>query len=262
MLKLLLEYYSDEFLAIALILPRIAAAFVMLPLFTQENVPALVRNSFMVSLAIAVASVVSQSNPAALMGNNLLFVLMLKEFFIGLMLGFCFSGIFWAIGIAGNVIDTKVGTTMASITDPIQGHQTSLTGAFLSQFATWLFMATGGFMIFLDLLLGSFALWPVTSYLPAFNGAGMEFVVSKFAYTMSAAFVFAAPALVIMAVIDVGLGLMNRFSQQLNLFALTTSIKALVAVFVLLLLLGFYVEYVIRNLFEQKALLNLLDGLI
>ncbi len=262
MLDALLKYYGDQFLAVAIVLPRIAAAFVMLPLFTQENVPALVRNSFMVSLAIVVTAMVSQTNPTSLMGQNLLFVVLLKEFFLGLMIGFCFAGIFWAIGIAGNLIDTKVGTTMASILDPIQGHQTSLTAQFLSQFATWLFMASGGFLIFLDILLGSFAVWPVQSYLPSFTQAGQAFVVSQFAFIMTTAFVFAAPALVAMAVIDVGLGLMNRFAQQLNLSSLTTPIKSLISTFILLLLLGFYVEFVIRGLFDQKSLLKALDVLL
>jgi type III secretion protein T len=261
-LEALLKYYGDQFLAVAIVLPRIAAAFVMLPLFTQENVPALVRNSFMVSLAIVVTAMVSQTNPSALMGQNLLFVVLLKEFFLGLMIGFCFAGIFWAIGIAGNLIDTKVGTTMASILDPIQGHQTSLTAQFLSQFATWLFMASGGFLIFLDILLGSFAVWPVQSYLPNFTSAGQAFVVSQFSFIMTTAFVFAAPALVAMAVIDVGLGLMNRFAQQLNLSSLTTPIKSLISTFILLLLLGFYVEFVIRGLFDQKSLLKALDVLL
>jgi type III secretion protein T len=262
MLQALFNYFQDQFLAVALVLPRIAAAFVMLPLFTQDNVPALVRNSFMVSLSVIVAALVSQTNPAALMGQNMLLILMVKEFFLGIMIGFCFAGIFWAIGIAGNLIDTKVGTTMASILDPIQGHQTSLSATFLSQFATWLFMASGGFMIFLDILLGSYALWPVTSYFPDFTPGGQAFVISQFSYIMTTAFIFAAPALVVMAVIDVGLGLMNRFAQQLNLFSLTTPIKSLISTFMLILLLGFYVEFVIRSLFAQKGLLNALDAVM
>ena len=79
---------------------------------------------------------------------------------------------------------------------------------------------------------------------------------------MTTAFVFAAPALVVMAVIDVGLGLMNRFAQQLNLYSLTMSIKSLISTFMLILLLGFYVEFVVRSLFDQKSLLNLLDKVL
>jgi type III secretion protein T len=259
--QFLFDYFKEQLFALVLVLPRIAGAFMMLPLFTQENVPALVRNSFMVSLGLAVAVISAPSIPTGLMGQNVLFFILAKESFIGLVLGFCFAGVFWAIGVAGNLIDTKVGTTMASILDPIQGHQTSLSAQFLSQFATWLFMISGAFFVFLDLLLGSYALWPVASYVPRLGEGGLMFVVSQFSYIMTIAFVFAAPALVVMAVVDVGLGLMNRFAQQLNLFALTMAIKSLLSTFILILLLGFYLEITTRKLFENKALLRALESI-
>src|SRR3546814_9159087 len=81
-------------------------------------------------------------------------------------IGFCFGIVFWAIGAAGNILDTQVGMSMASIFDPIQGHQTSLHGQFLSQFAAYLFMASGAFLVFLDLLLTSYTVWPVMSFFP------------------------------------------------------------------------------------------------
>jgi type III secretion protein T len=259
--QFLFEYYKEQLFALVLVLPRIAGAFMMLPLFTQENVPALVRNSFMVSLGLAVAVITAPTVPTGLMGQNILFVILMKETFIGLLLGFCFAGIFWAIGVAGNLIDTKVGTTMASILDPIQGHQTSLSAQFLSQFATWLFMVSGAFYVFLDLLLGSYAIWPVASYFPNLGQGGLSFVISQFSYLMTIAFVFAAPAMVVMAVVDVGLGLMNRFAQQLNLFSLTMSIKSVLSTYILILLLGFYVEITVRKLFENKGLLNALQSI-
>ena len=43
---------GNAMLALGLTLPRIIGAFVMLPLLTSENMPAMVRNSFLVSLAI------------------------------------------------------------------------------------------------------------------------------------------------------------------------------------------------------------------
>src|SRR3546814_3092497 len=79
---------------------------------------------------------------------------------IGIAIGFCFGIVFWAIGAAGNILYTQVGMSMASIFDPIQGHQTSLHGQFLSQFAAYLFMASGAFLVFLDLLPTSYTVWP------------------------------------------------------------------------------------------------------
>src|SRR3546814_1155246 len=87
---------------------------------------------------------------------------------------------------AGNILDTQVGMSMASIFDPIQGHQTSLHGQFLSQFAAYLFMASGAFLVFLDLLLTSYTVWPVMSFFPDIKVAGIHLFVGQFSYLMTA----------------------------------------------------------------------------
>lgn len=250
---------GNAMLALALTLPRIVGAFLMLPLLTAQNMPAMVRNSFLVSLAIVALPIAMAGAPIDAMGAPMWPVIVLKEIFLGIAIGFCFGMVFWAIGAAGNLMDSQVGMGMASIFDPIQGHQTSLHGEFLSQLAAWLFMASGAFLVFLDLLLSSYALWPVTSYFPHIQGAGMHLFVGQFSYLMTALLVMAAPAMVLLLLIDLSFGLVNRYAPQLNVFALTLPIKAWIATAMILLLLGVYVEIVLKKLGENRGLLELLN---
>ncbi len=244
--------------SLAVVLPRIVAAFMMLPLLTNETIPALVRNSFFVSLGIIVLPLAGGLSNAEIMtsGNGPWFPLLLKEIVLGLGIGFSFGAVFWAISSAGEVIDGKIGTTMASIVDPILGHQTSLTGTFMSQFATWLFMATGAFVVFLDLLLTSYKLWPVTQLLPTFSYSGYLFFLGEFRYIMVVTLMLAAPALILMTIFDLSFGLINRFAPQLNLFSMTMPIKSLIGTFTLILLLATIVQYVIQEIYERRGLIN------
>jgi len=67
--------------------------------------------------------------------------------------------------------------------------------------------------------------------------------------------------LTVLFVIDAGLGLINRFAQQLNVFALSMSIKAFAATAIILLLTGSFVEAVLRDVASRpQTLLNLLRG--
>lgn len=256
------EYFGNNVLGIALTLPRIVAAFLALPLLSSSTMPPLVRNSFFVSLAIVVFPLASAAAPYTAMGDGTWPAVIVKELFVGLAIGFTFGVVFWAIGAAGNLIDAKVGTTMASIVDPLAGHQTSLSGAFLTQFASWLFMASGAFLLFLDLLLTSYGIWPVNAFLPRLDYAGEAFFIGQFSTLMTLAILIAAPALVVMSLIDIGFGLINRYAQQLNVFQLSLPIKAWVATWILLLMLGVLVQVVLENLARNKALLNLLRGVI
>ena len=250
---------GNAMLALGLTVPRVIGAFLMLPLLTAQTVPAMVRNSFLVSLAIVAMPIAMAGAPVDVMDNPLWVALILKELFLGISLGFCFGIVFWAIGAAGSVMDSQVGMGMASIFDPIQGHQISLHGQFLSQLAAWLFMASGAFLIFLDLLLSSYVLWPVLSYTPVLNNTGVHLFVGHFDYLMTTLLVMAAPAMVLLLVIDLTFGLVNRYAPQLNVFALTLPIKAWIATAVILLLVGVYVEIVLKRLAANRGLLKLLD---
>jgi type III secretion protein T len=252
------DFLGDPLLALGLTVPRIIGAFLMLPLMTPETVPAMVRNSFMVSLAIVALPVALAGSPIDAMGVPQWPVIVLKELFLGIAIGFVFGIVFWAIGAAGNVIDTQVGMGMAQVFDPIQGHQTSLHGEFLSELAAWLFMASGAFLVFLDLLTSSYALWPVTSYFPDLRAVGMDLFVGQFSYLMTALLVLAAPVMVILLIIDLSFGLVNRYAPQLNVFALTLPIKAWIATAVVMLMLGVYVEIVIERLIDNRGLLETL----
>lgn len=246
-------------LALGLVLPRVIGAFMMLPLITNENMPPLVRNSFMVSLAIIAIPVAMNGVPLNELGALAWAPIILKELFIGVSIGFCYGMVFWAISAAGNVIDTQVGMSMATIMDPIQGHQASLHGQFLSQLAAWLFMASGAFLVFLDILLSSYAVWPVTSFYPSLQPGGMEMFIGQFAFLMSAVVVMAAPVMVFMLLVDLVFGLMNRFAPQLNVFALTMPIKAWVATAMIFLLIGLYAEIIMDRLMANRGLLDALQ---
>ena len=246
-------------LSLALTLPRIAAAFMILPLMTQDTVPALVRNAFFVSLALIAYPIAAAAAPATALGAGAWPFVVAKEIFLGLVLGFGFGAVFWALGAAGGIVDTQIGTNFANTLDPLQGHQTSLNGALLSMLASWLFMASGAFLVFLELLLGSYSIWPVASFVPVLKPAGALLFIHDLQYLMSTALLFAAPAVVVMTLLDLSFGLINRYAQQLNVFSLTMPIKAWTAQWLLLLSLGLIMEIVLRQLFANKGLLALLQ---
>jgi type III secretion protein T len=246
---------------IAMTLPRLAAAFLVLPLLSSATMPSLVRNSFLVSLAILVYPLAMSIPPESLQGA-LWPLLVIKELFIGVCFGFLFGSVFWAVSAAGNLIDTKVGTNFAAVIDPIQGHQTSLTGQLLTQLVAWLFMASGAFTLFLNLLMTSYTLWPVAQMLPPLTAATEQQALHEFSGLLTLAVMLAAPALVVASLLDLSLGLVNRFAPQLNVFSLTLSIKAWVASFIVLLSLGTFIEVITRRLFENRGLLNLLRPML
>lgn len=243
----------DTVLLLGLSTARVAVAFLLVPLFTAELIPAMVRNAMFI--AIALLALVMQPPPAPLApGGMQLVALFAKEAFIGGALGLLFSGVMWAFEIAGQLIDTKVGMTQAQVQDPLSGHQTSLTGAFFARLASWVFMASGGFMVMIGALVESYALWPVQTPLPSLAAGGVRVFEAEFGRIMLLGLLVSAPALVLLYVIDVVLGLINRFAQQLNVFSLSMSLKAVAATWIVLIQLTSLVQLLQEDLLSRGGI--------
>jgi type III secretion protein T len=251
-----MDSFNQALTGFGYVVPRIGAAFIVLPLMTSDIVPALVRNVLIAAIALNVFPIVATTIDTNAISAISLPGLITKEIFIGVLIGFTFGMMFWAIEMAGQIIDTKIGSTTAQIVDPLQGHQTSLTGSMLGRFAAWLFVATGGLLIFMDVLLTSYTVWPVAQMLPPLKLTGSEFVIARSRELLVLACLLAAPALVLMTLIDLGLGLMNRFAQQLNVFQLSMPIKAAISIWVILLMLGTVADYTLEHLNSLRSLLK------
>jgi type III secretion protein T len=133
-----------------------------------------------------------------------------------------------------------------------------LLGAYLGRLAGYLFAAFGGLTLFVDLLLSSFAVWPVLSRFPDLKAAGSMFFVERFDELMRLMLLLAAPALCVLTLLEFGLGFMNRYSPQLNVFTLSMPLKSLLAILILLLAIGTTTDFVVHWLAGQRDLIRLL----
>ena len=248
------DLIADNALAVAVTVPRITAAFLLLPLLSGESLPPLARNSLFVSLAIAIFPLASQSQDLDV--GLALVPLLAKEIFIGAVLGLTFASIFWALSTAGSLIDATVGSSFVMVLDPVQGHQSSIYGTFFAQIANWVFMASGAFIVFLDVLLVSYEVWPIGAFAPTLDSEGMAFFSGRFGYIMTTAILLSAPVIVIMMLADATFGMLNRYAQQLQVFTMSIPIKQLLAAWLVGLTLGLMIEHILRRILDNEGLLD------
>jgi type III secretion protein SpaR/YscT/HrcT len=236
-----IAHLGDAALLVGLSTTRIAVAFALMPLFSQDTVPAMVRNAIFMSMGVLVLALqpaVSPSNWTALQWMGLF----AKEACLGLALAFGLASFLWAFTAAGQIVDTKAGTANAQISDPLSGQQVSPSGALLGRLAGFLFMAGGGFSLFVGALLDSFRAWPLEHLALKPRLGGVSVFEQHLGDLMSLAFLLAAPVLVAMFAMDLVLGLVNRYAQQINLSAISASLKGLASTAVWLLTLATLVQ--------------------
>ena len=231
---------------------RLAVAFLVMPTFSNEVMPALVRNSVFAVLGLVVAVVQPFD---ALQGLSLarLLLILAKEIFLGIAIGVLFGIFIWAFEAAGELIDTQTGLSQAQILDPISGHQVTLFAELFARFANLLFVSVGGLAMLATVALKSFAVWPIGAVLPRIEREGVLLFADTFSGVFTLIVLLGAPALAVLFLIDMGMGLINRFAQRLNVFFLSNSIKSLVAVAMVLLMLPMMIETLVRTLDANAA---------
>jgi len=232
-----LSVIESFFKPVLLMLPRIAAVFTIVPFLSSHVLSGLVRSSLILMLALFFSPMIIDQLPEY--STALWLLIVLKEALIGIMLGLSFSIFFWAIQTVGELIDFQTGAGNASFFDPISGHAGGPTGNFLVQLLTTLFITIGGMLIMLGILVDSYQIWPVTSFFPDIGKVLVHFVVHQGGTLLSWIVKLAAPVILVLLLAEIGLGLVNRFAPQLNVFIFSLPLKSYLATLMLLLFLMF-----------------------
>lgn len=245
------------FFVIVIAMARMMAALTVTPFLAKEMLPGTARNAVAISLCLTLVPLLLPTVPAKLDGL-MLFSILVKEVVLGVLIGYVSSLAFWVADSVGFFIDNQRGTTMASVFNPLTGDQTSPTGIFLTQTITVLFFTTGGFLLFLGGLFQTYVIWPVFSYFPRFTPDFPVFILGFLDLLISLTMVFAAPIIICLFLAEFGLGLMNRFAPQLNVFSLSMPVKGGLASFILVIYMYHLMDY-FKGLFVRG--IDLMKGL-
>lgn len=206
-----------EFWRLLFVMTRIGAAMVAAPLFGMGGVPAQVRVIAAGAVAVMVCAWTPVVAPPALLSLAGM-VTVAGEVLVGLSLGFVLQMAFAAPVIAAELIGGSMGMSMATSVDPNSGAQSPALGQYFTVVITLIFLALGGHLQWLSLVVESYKVFPPGE---TWLGAERFAEIAGFAATMFAtAVAIALPVSMILLVVQVVTGVLSRSAPALNLFAL------------------------------------------
>jgi type III secretion protein T len=223
--------------------PRILAAVTIAPLFPASLFPTLLRNSVVVALALGVYPHMAASLPQALDLVGWL-VIAAKEVLIGLLIGLAVGTLVWVFESVGAMIDFQVGFSNSAFFDPFGGHEAGPITGLMARLAIVLFIAAGGLNVLTTLLYESFRLWPVASFYPQVDISLAELGTESVGSLAQLIVRVAAPAVLLLVLVDLAFGLVSRMVPQLNVFFFTMPIKGALAALMIALYLSWLVDVV------------------
>jgi type III secretion protein T len=180
-----------------------------------------------------------------------------KEAVIGLVIAFVAARVFWLAEAVGAYIDDMTGYNNIQMVNPSQGQQTSLTSTLMSQCASMAFWTLGGMTFLLGAIFESYRWLPVARFTPVPAEVIATFALRQADSLMTLIAKLAAPAMLLLLLVDIGLSLIARAAQKLDLMGLSQPIKGGLAVLMLALLIGTFIDQVR----DQLALLHITEEL-
>lgn len=238
-----IDEIKDWFYVFSMGMPRIVALFTVLPMLHKRNLGgAMIRNGIAASLVLFLHPMLAEAKPEESVSIYITGAIVMKEVFIGAIIGFCVAIPFWALESAGFFIDNQRGASMASTMNPFSGAETSPMGILFSQAFIALIMTSGLFLLLLHSLFLSYATWPVFSYYPHLNQEAARFFLNQFDLIIGLAMWLSAPVIISMFITEFGVALISRSAPQLNVFILAMPIKSGVAAAILVVYVATIME--------------------
>jgi flagellar biosynthetic protein FliR len=211
---------------------RIAALFVLTPLFGAMPLPPRLRVLLALLLAAAMVTALqvapSAAAPAA-RSVGALALAALAEAAIGAAMAFGLFAAFAAFQFAGKLLDIQIGFSLGTVFDPVTRTQAPLLGTVLNLLGVMVFFTLDGHLLLMRGIAYSFTAMP-PGQLPR------TWELAAFADQFGVMFLFgltlAAPVVFALLLTDVGIGIASRTMPQLNIFTVGIPVKIVVGLLV------------------------------
>ena len=249
-IPILIAFY-DQIDVLTLIMVRVFAFFMFLPVVSGMSIPLQVRVmlAFFVSAAIFASgiatSVVYHPTTAGF------FLLVFNEFITGILMSFMLFFIINAILFAGQLMDHSIGLAMMNVMDPMMEIQVPIIGNLFFMSIMALLVVSDGIHYFIYAFFQSYTVIPIGAAFVIGNESIFQFLLVQATVFVLVAAQIALVLVGAMVLIDVGLGIMVKAVPQMNVFVVGMPLKIMVGFFLILTVLVPTLNYIYSVIFEK-----------
>lgn len=229
---------------------RVAAMFMVVPVFGTRSVPARIRLALSVAFAVALFPVLPEP-PAVSPFSPAGVVLVFQQVMIGIAIGFTIQMVFDAVVIGIQTVSMSMGLGFAIFIDRQNGVQVPVLSQLHLLIAMLLFLSLDGHLMLVRLLAESFQIVPVAA--GGLNAEAFWLVASWGTVLFVGALKVALPAATALLIVNVAIGVISRAAPALNLFAVGLPMTMLV---------GYVVLFATLPTLEQTLLFLLEEALL
>lgn len=209
------------------------------PFFGARVLPHPVKITFALTLFVIFLPKLLTVTTTPLTYGYFALVMLFKEIFIGFILGFIMGIPFHIVTTAGVLIDHQRGGASLMVNDPTIQNQSSPLGTLFNYVLIYIFFLIDGPFLFIDAIMQSYDVVPPDQFINhQFFAKDSDFwtmEVKLLNAVMTISLRLAAPALLVILMTDVFLGIANRLAPQVQITFLGMPLKSLLALMIVCL---------------------------
>jgi len=218
-----MELMIEKLLGFTMVLTRISAFFIVLPVFGWKSIPVRIKVAITVLLTIFFSMITPSAIEPREVSALKAILLLANEATYGLALGLIVYLVFATVKFSGRIIERQMGLAMAQILDPLTGERAQPLGMLLEMIFILLFLSANGHHMFLLIISRSYEAFPAGS-IP--TTAVLASGIIKAGSTMLVAGLrLAAPLLAAFLVLMVALAVLARIVPEMNILFISLPLR-------------------------------------
>ncbi len=218
-----MELMIEKLLGFMMVLTRISAFFIVLPVFGWKSIPIRIK----VAITVLVTIFFSMITPSAIEPREVslleAILLLVNEATYGLALGLIVYLVFATVKFSGRIIERQMGLAMAQILDPLTGEQAQPLGMLLETIFILLFLSANGHHMFLLIISRSYEAFPAGN-IPTMAVLASG-IIKAGSTLLMAGLRLSAPILAAFLVLMVALAVLARIVPEMNILFISLPLR-------------------------------------
>jgi len=236
------DILQGQVAAFLLVLTRSSGIFFISPFLGSMNISLKIRACAAILVAVIIFPVVVKMYTINAPDTTIMFAFtVVKELFIGWLIGLVGYITLAAVSMAGKIMDMQVGFAVVQMMDPTTQQQSGMIGTFLNNLTLIYFVVTNGHYVILSALAESFRIIPINSMV--WNDSLPQLMIDLTAGIFINGMKIAMPVTFAILLTNVGLGILARTMPQMNIFVVGIPMQLMIGTTMISMVLPFYILF-------------------
>jgi flagellar biosynthetic protein FliR len=245
-----MELMIAKLLGFVMVLTRISAFFLVVPVFGWRTIPIRVKVAMTILIAVFFSLIVPWSINADEVSSVGAALLIAYEATYGLALGLVAAVLFAPVKLSGRVVERQMGLAMAEVLDPLTGDRSQPLGLMVETIFVVLFLSANGHHLLLAAISRSYEAFPAGTVPTVSVLAGG---VTKAGSTMLVmGLKLAAPILAAFLLLMVVLAVLARIMPDMNILFISLPLRVGMG----LLMMAIFMPFIYSFMSEFTALVG------